>query len=84
MRPETLFYDMGERDDPVVLYRGSATAAGFLKGLLEAGGIEVFLWDEARRTTGTRVVVARRDADRAEPIVKAFLEQGLFHEPWNT
>ena len=68
------------------MYVGSSMAAGFLTGLLEDAGIETFVWDETRRGAlwpvgfkgprfGVRIVVAKRDLEKAEPIVQQFFDE---------
>ena len=75
-------------DEPVVVYRGPHAAAGFLKGLLEEAGIEGHLWGEARQRQlspltpqkgfGMDVAIARKDIQRAQPIVKKLIDEKLF------
>lgn len=67
----------------VVVYAGNTIDAGFVKSLLEGSGIEAFLRDEfmgilapwyvtAAGAGAVKVMVARRDLDRAEPLVREF------------
>ena len=83
---------MADDDEPVVVYTGAKVAAGFLKGLLEDAGLQVFIWGEGTRAGfgsplnperqfGASVVVARRDIAKAQPIVKQFLDEKLFEGP---
>jgi hypothetical protein len=69
----------------VEVYAGHIVDADFLKGLLEAEGIAVFLRNEAMGTiapfyveaagTGAvKVVIQRENLDIAEPIVREFVE----------
>ena len=82
---------MADDGEPVVVYTGAKVAAGFLKGLLENAGLQVFVWGEGTRAGfgsplnpdrmfGASVVVARRNLAKAQPIVKEFLAQKLFDE----
>ena len=80
---------MADDDEPVVVYTGPTVAAGFLKGLLDDAGLQVFIWGEGTRASwgspldpmqqyGAKVVVPRRDLEKAKPIVQQFLDEGLF------
>ena len=61
---------------------------GFLKGLLEDVGITTFLKDEMMGSIApwyvapggagaVKVVIPKRDLDRAKPIVQEFLDKGI-------
>ena len=85
---------MPDIDEPIVVYRGTYMAAGFLKGLLESAGVLVFLWGDSspegtgasgrhnplqpERGWGVDVVIPKRDLEKAQPIVKRFLQETLF------
>ena len=75
---------MSERECLSVIYVGSAVAANFLKGLLEGAGIRVFLWGNhvsgsiVGALGGVKVAIATQDLGKAKPVVKAFIDQGLF------
>ena len=69
----------------VVVFEGHTVEADFLKSLLESEGIEVFLRNEVTGTIAgafsgaagagaVRVVVQRDDLEKAEPIVREFVE----------
>jgi hypothetical protein len=69
----------------VEVYAGNIVDADFLKGLLEAEGIAVFLHNEAMGTIApfyveaggagaVKVVIQRENLDIAEPIVREFVE----------
>ena len=77
---------MSEEKELVVVYAGTVIDAGFLEGLLEDAGITTFLKDEIMGTIApwyvtaggagaVKVVVAKRDLDRAKPIVQKFLDE---------
>jgi hypothetical protein len=72
----------------VVVYAGTPTDAGFLKGLLEDAGITTFLKDEMMGSIApwyvapggagaVKVVILKRDLHKAEPIVQEFLDKGI-------
>jgi sensor domain CHASE-containing protein len=74
---------MNPIDEPVVVYSGSYSLAGLIKGLLEAQGIRAFLQNEflgslapwylaAGGVDAVQVVVAEGDAENAREIVEAF------------
>ena len=46
---------MADDDEPVVVYTGAKVAAGFLKGLLEDTGLQVFIWGEGTDTDTDKV-----------------------------
>ena len=75
-----------DADEPVVVYAGNSIDAGFVRSLLEAHEIETNLRDEIMGTLApwyvtaagagaVKVVVARRNLARAEPIVRDFMEE---------
>jgi len=77
---------MSEGEELVVIYAGNSVNTGLLKGLLEHAGIAVFLQDEvigsmvpAYATLGgvgaIKVVVAKKDIDKARSIVQEFLSE---------
>ncbi len=79
---------MSEEDELIVVYAGTPIDAGFLKGLLEDAGIATFLKDEMMGSIApwyvapggagaVKVVIPKRDLDRAEPIVQEFLDKGI-------
>ena len=76
---------MPDESEFVVVYAGHIVDADFLKSLLEAEGIAVFLRDEAMGTLvpsdvapagfgAVKVVIQRVNLDIAEPIVREFVE----------
>jgi hypothetical protein len=78
---------MPEDNELIVVYAGSSIDAGFIKGLLEDVGIITFLKDEIMGslapwyvapggTGAVKVVIAKRDLDRAKPIIEKFLSDG--------
>jgi hypothetical protein len=75
-------------EELVVVFTGNSVEAGFLKGLLEDSGIEVFLTDEmtgalappyaaAGGMGAVKVAVKRKDLDQAKTIVEESLKKGL-------
>lgn len=74
---------MSEENELVVVYTGNPMDTAFLKSLLEADGITTFLKDEIMGTVApfyvapggagaVKVIIAKRDLDRAKPIVQKF------------
>jgi hypothetical protein len=74
---------MSMRDDPVVVFSGTAWQAEQLRGLLEEAGLEAFLQDEvmgridapalaAAAMGAVKLVVAREHAARAGQILRDF------------
>jgi len=74
---------MSTRDDPVVVFSGTAWQAEQLQGLLEDAGIESFLRDEvmgridapalaAGAIGAVKLVVSREHAPRAEQMLRDF------------
>jgi hypothetical protein len=77
---------MSEDNELIVVYAGTSIDAGFVKGLLEDAGIITFLKDEIMGSLApwyvapggagaVKVVIAKRDLDRAKSIVEAFLDE---------
>lgn len=77
---------MSEEKEFIVVYAGTLTDAGFLKGLLEDAKITTFLKDEIIGTLApwyvvpggagaVKIVIAKEDLDRAKPIVQKFLDE---------
>jgi hypothetical protein len=77
---------MAEDNELIVVYAGISIEAGFLKGLLEDAGVAAFLKDELTGTLApwyvapggagaVKVVIAKKDVDRAKPIVQKFLDK---------
>lgn len=77
---------MSEQNESIVIYAGTSIDAGFVKSLLEDASIGAFLKDEIMGTLApwlvapggvgaVKVVVARRDLDRAKPIVQKFVDE---------
>ena len=77
---------MPEETDLVTVYAGSLLEVQLLKSLLEANEISAFLKDEILGTQAPpyaapggvgaiKVVIAKRDLDRAKPIVQEFLKE---------
>ena len=75
---------MSEQRELVIVYAGTEIDAHFVKGLLEDAGITTFLKDEIMGTMApwyvapggsgaVKVVIAKRDLDRAKPVVQEFL-----------
>jgi hypothetical protein len=75
-------------EELVVVYTGNSVEAGFLKGLLEDSGIEVFLKDEmtgglappyaaAGGMGAVKVAVKRKDLDKAKTIVEKSFKKGM-------
>ncbi len=75
---------MAEENELIVVYAGNSIAAGFLKNLLETEGIKAFLKDEIMGTIAApyvspggvgavKVVIAKRDIDKAKPIIARFV-----------
>ena len=70
---------MSQESDPVVVYVGASLEASVVKSLLEAKGIQAFLKDDLMATLEPylykcKVIVAKRDLDRAKRIVQEFLD----------
>lgn len=76
---------MSEEKELIVVYAGTTIDAGFVKSLLEADEIRAFLKDEimgtlapwyvAPRGVGAvKVVIAKRDLDKAKAIVQKYLD----------
>lgn len=74
---------MSKENDLIVIYAGTAVEAGMIQGLLEDAGIKAFLRDEILGSIApwyvigggagaVKVVVARKDLDKARPIVQEF------------
>jgi hypothetical protein len=77
---------MSEDNELIVVYAGTSIDAGFVKGLLEDAGIITFLKDEIMGSLApwyvapggagaVKVVIAKRDLDRAKSIVERFLDE---------
>jgi hypothetical protein len=77
---------MPEEADLVTVYAGSLLEVQLLRSLLEAEGITAFLKDEILGTNAPayaaaggvgaiKVVIAKRDLDKAEPIIQEFLKE---------
>lgn len=76
---------MHNESEFVEVFAGNIVEADFLKSLLEAEGIAVFLYNEAMGTIApfyveaagvgaVKVVIQRENLDIAEPIVREFVE----------
>jgi hypothetical protein len=77
---------MSEDNELIVVYAGTSIDAGFVKSLLEDAGIITFLKDEIMGSLApwyvapggagaVKVVIAKRDLDRAKSIVERFLDE---------
>lgn len=77
---------MPEETDLLTVYAGSLLEVQLLRSLLEAEGITAFLKDEILGTNAPayavpggvgaiKVVIAKRDLDRAELIIQEFLKE---------
>lgn len=77
---------MSEENELIIVYSGNSIVTGFLKSILEAEGIKAFLKDEIMGTTApayaapggvgaVKIVIARRDIDKAKPIIERFVEE---------
>lgn len=74
---------MSEKNKLIIVYTGTPMDTAFLKSLLEADGITTFLKDEIMGTVApfyvapggagaVKVLIAKRDLDRAKPIIQKF------------
>jgi len=77
---------MSEENDLIVVYAGTSVDASFVKSLLEGNGIITFLEDKMMGTLApwivapggagaAKVVVAKKDLDKAKFIVQKFLDE---------
>lgn len=76
---------MSEENELIIIYAGNSITAGFLKSVLETEGIKTFLKDEIIGAIAApyaspggvgavKVVIAKRDIDKAKPIMESFME----------
>jgi len=91
MNPFRSLTDPGstEADDPVEVFAGTGWEAGMLQSLLENADIEVFIyfggeatmapWDSGGGMPLNRLVVARRNAEKAKEVVSQYFD-AINHE----